>query len=172
VKRLIIIGAGAFGREVLNWALDIPSAVRDWEMGGFLDSNPDVLKGYDCQYPVLGSEKDYKPTDGDCFVCAIGSPGLKMEICEPMLARGDEFVTIIHPRATVGHRTKIGDGCIICPGAIVTTDAGLGSLVTVLPSAVVGDHATVGAGSVVLRSVKPGVSVFGVPARSIPDPSG
>ena len=39
-NRLLIVGAGGFGREVLQWALDIQSQGDvDWEVGGFLDAN-------------------------------------------------------------------------------------------------------------------------------------
>jgi len=43
----------------------------------------------------------------------------------------------------------------------------MGSHASVLPGAVVGDYARVGAGSVVLRKVRPYTTVMGVPAQEI-----
>lgn len=43
-KKLLIIGAGGFGREVMAMALDICSAKQvGWEMYGFLDDNRNVV---------------------------------------------------------------------------------------------------------------------------------
>ena len=42
--RLLIIGAGGFGRELLGWALGVPPGARDWAIGGFLDANPAALE--------------------------------------------------------------------------------------------------------------------------------
>ena len=33
MNRLLIVGAGNFGREVMDWALAVPQEKRDWELG-------------------------------------------------------------------------------------------------------------------------------------------
>ncbi|MFC1453932.1 acetyltransferase [Verrucomicrobiota bacterium] len=209
MKRLLIIGAGGFGREVLRWALDLPSVSRDWEVGGFLDANPKALAGYVCPYPVLADPITYRPETTDRFVCAIGKPSAKMALCNALNKRGAEFISLIHPTAIIGDQCTIGKGCIICPGVVITTDVSIGNFVTInlhstighdavigdgctlsahvditgfaslgqcvflgshasiLPSAKVGNFAVVGAGSVVLKRVKPGVTVMGVPTKQI-----
>ena len=44
MKRLIIIGAGGFGREVLEWALQSEAFGREWEPAGFIDDREDTLQ--------------------------------------------------------------------------------------------------------------------------------
>ncbi|MHB8900655.1 MAG: acetyltransferase [Thermoguttaceae bacterium] len=72
--------------------------------------------------------------------------------------------------ATVGHDARLGDFCTlscqvdICGAATVGEGVFVGSHASVLPKAKVGDWARVGAGSVVLRTVRKGTTVFGVPA--------
>jgi len=208
-QRLLIIGAGGFGREVLGWALDMPAAQRGWEVSGFLDDNPAALASRPAPIAVIGAPLDYPVSANDRLVCAIGDPRTKLSLCRALKARGGQFITLIHPTAVVGPACEIGEGCILCPGAVITTNVTLGRFVavnvcatvghdavvgegctlsghadvtgfarlgegvflgshaSVLPGATVGNYAVVGAGSVVLRKVKAGVSVMGVPARQI-----
>jgi acetyltransferase-like isoleucine patch superfamily enzyme len=53
----------------------------------------------------------------------------------------------------------------ITGGVVLGKSVTVGSHASVLPGVKVGDGATVGAGSVVMRDVPAGVTVFGVPAR-------
>jgi sugar O-acyltransferase (sialic acid O-acetyltransferase NeuD family) len=82
------------------------------------------------------------------------------------------FVSI-NLACTVGHDVRIGRGCTLSAHVdltgFVTVDEGvfLGSHASVLPRAKIGAFAKVGAGSVVLRSVKGRATVIGVPAKQI-----
>jgi len=75
--------------------------------------------------------------------------------------------------SNTAHDTAFGDfaqisgSCEINGRAIVEEGAFLGSHATILPGVRVGAYAFVGAGSVVLKSVKAGVKVFGNPAVRI-----
>jgi sugar O-acyltransferase (sialic acid O-acetyltransferase NeuD family) len=146
MKRLLIIGAGGFGREVLNWALDVLPENRNWEVGGFLDANPAVLDAYDCGFPILDDPLNYVPEDNDCFICAIGHPSTKLRVCRSLKERGAQFITLIHPTAIVGSRSKLGEGCIFCPGSIITVDVTIRDFVTVNALSTIGHNAVVGQG--------------------------
>ncbi len=80
---------------------------------------------------------------------------------------------IIHPFCNLGHDVKVGDYCSIESHSFmggfsqIGNDVQLHTRATLLPSAKVEDGATVGAGSVVIRKVKAGTTVFGVPAKKI-----
>jgi len=208
-NRLMIIGAGGFGREVLGWIEQIPEACRDWSVAGFLDSNPKALSGFNVVVPILGDPWHYTPSEHDVFVCAIGNTRTKLDLCAHLLSKGARFQDIVHPTAIVGPSCHIGRGCILCPGAVVTTNVRIGDFVIlnvhatvghdaeigdgctlsghvdvtggarlgrgvflgshacVLPLAEVGDFSIVGAGSVVLKRVRPNTTVMGVPAQKI-----
>ena len=78
---------------------------------------------------------------------------------------------LLNISCTVGHDTVIGDGCVINPGVNisggVTVENGvlIGTGATILQYRRIGENAVVGAGAMVARDVKPGVTVMGVPAR-------
>ena len=80
MKKLIIIGAGDFGREVLNWAMDVEKE-NEWEIIGFLDNNPRARDGYDYLPPILGNPMEYRPHDSEVFICAIANPKHRMYLC-------------------------------------------------------------------------------------------
>jgi sugar O-acyltransferase (sialic acid O-acetyltransferase NeuD family) len=149
--RLIIVGAGGFGREILTWAYD---SCRDGglvdgepcEVAGFLDDNPSALDGFEVGVEHLGSVDNYVPQDTDRFVIAIGNPAIRMGIARSMESKGWKFVTIKHPTAIVGPRVKLGHGCILCPYSVVTTDIVIGNHVIVNVHAIVGHDSKVGSG--------------------------
>lgn len=147
MKQLLIIGAGGFGREVLNWVLDIQEDKRDWKIRGFLDANPNALNDYDCSYSIIGDPSSYIPQDDDCFVCAIGAPSVKIKICNRIKTLGGKFINLIHPSVIIGNRSKIGIGCVFCPGAVITTDVKINDFVMLNLHATVGHDATVGMGT-------------------------
>lgn len=146
-NRLLIIGAGGFGREVLQWALDIQTQSHvDWEVGGFLDANPQAFDDFEIDLPVLGNPESWQPEAGDRFVCAIGDPAIRLRLCRELLGRGARFVSLIHPTAIVGSRCQIGKGTILCPGTIATVDVTIGDFVILNVRSCVGHDARVGDG--------------------------
>jgi len=175
-NRLLIAGAGGFGREVLQWALDIEALSPGWRVGGFLDSNPSALDRFGIpQYPILGDPLSYTPAETDVFVCALGDPVRKLAIARALLSKNARFATLVHPTAVVGARNQIGDGCILCPHAVVTTDAVLGRFVTLNLGATVGHDALLGDGCIlnphadVNGAVRLGEGVFmGTQAVALP----
>lgn len=147
MNRLLIVGASGFGREVLCWLSDMPEEKRDWEIAGFLDTNPLALKGYACSYPILGDPLNFDLQEDDRLVCAIGDPKTKLRLCGELKKRGGKFFTLIHKTAVIGRHCKIGEGCVVCPGAVITTDVNIGNFVTVNVHATVGHDSVIGDGS-------------------------
>jgi len=208
MKRLWIIGAGGFGREVYDWAVDVRRHHPRWDIAGFLDDNPEALAGRPCDLPLVGPVENHTFTGDDLAVIAIADPRTRMDISQRLEGRV-HWETLIHPSAIIGSHTPIGEGTVICPRVVITTnskvcehvhinafssvghdsligsfctlsghvdicgnvtlDQGVffGSHATVIPRARVGEFARVGAGSMVLRAVRPNTTVIGVPARTI-----
>lgn len=145
-NRLLIVGAGGFGREVLQWASQVPERERDWEPWGFLDDSPTALEDRCVPIALQGASQQYQPQPNDRFVCAIGDPRAKLGVVSHLVERGAVFTTIVHPTAVVGANVELGTGCVICPQAVLTTDVVLGEHVIVNLASTVGHDAVVGDG--------------------------
>jgi sugar O-acyltransferase (sialic acid O-acetyltransferase NeuD family) len=146
MKRLLILGAGGFGREVLEWASGVPTHARDWEIGGFLDANPSATKGYPCAVAILGDPLQFNYRPDDVVVPAIGDPASRLKLCRTLQARGVQFRTIVHPSAIVGQGCRLGVGTVLCPGVVVTTNVEMGDFVCLNVGTCVGHDAVVGDG--------------------------
>lgn len=125
VRRILIVGAGGFGREVLLWARDA-CADHAGLIKGFLSDNAQSLAAHECDLPIIGDPTAFEPRPGDALLLGIGIPGVRRKVAEDLLARGAEFLTFVHPTAIVAPTASIGLGSIICPGAIVSDSAQLG----------------------------------------------
>lgn len=145
-RKLYIIGAGGFGREVLQWCSEIPPESRDWDVAGFMDNDRSMLSKYACDVPIVGSERTFTPSEGDIFFCAIGSPQIRLKVAAQLEARGFEFISIIHPSAKVGERCHIGAGSILCPNTILTCDVTVGKHCILNCFATAGHDASMGDG--------------------------
>ena len=123
MEKLIIIGAGKFGREVYTWITHLNKFI----IKGFLDNRPNILEGFNYDTPILGSAEDYIPEEEDIFICAIGYPRIKKELCTAIENKGGKFINIIHPSAVLGSNIKMGVGNIICPNAVISSDIEIGN---------------------------------------------
>lgn len=80
---------------------------------------------------------------------------------------------LLNLNTTIGHDVTVGNFSSVMPGVHLSGYVKVGESVligtgaSVLQDIIVGNHAIVGAGAVVNKSVKEGITVAGVPARSI-----
>jgi sugar O-acyltransferase (sialic acid O-acetyltransferase NeuD family) len=175
-KRGILVGGGAFGREVLSWANDRPDSDRDTDFEYFLDADASVLGSFDdFALTHLGDPKTYMPDDGDLFLVAIGSPLMKESICCRLVDLGAQFATVVHPTAVVARTAKIGLGVVIGPQSYIATNSHLGdfscvnSLSGIGHDARLGRFCTVSSQVDVMGNVELGDRVFvGSGARILP----
>jgi sugar O-acyltransferase (sialic acid O-acetyltransferase NeuD family) len=179
-ERVIVVGAGGFGREVLQWARDAWPADAA-KIAGFLSNDVTKLDGYHTGLPILGSPEDFEPKSGDYFVLAIGIPDVRRQVAERMLARGYRFLTLVHPTAILFATAVVGDGAVICPFVVlsdsvrvgrfvllnyhssVAHDASIGDFAVLSPYATAGGGATVGDAAFLglHATIAPGVTAHG-----------
>lgn len=80
---------------------------------------------------------------------------------------------VIHAGAIIGIECQVGDfvqigpGSVISPGAVIEEEVFIGSGVTVVSGVTIEKGARIGVGSVVVRPVKAGETVFGNPAQKV-----
>ena len=79
----------------------------------------------------------------------------------------------INALSTIGHDASLGDYCTLSGHCDVTGFVSLGNKVfmgssaVIIPSRIIGDDVIIGTGSIVISNLKPGVTVFGNPAKKI-----
>lgn len=149
MKSLYIVGAGGFGREVYSWLHDGFGSKRDWEFCGFLDDNSEALNNFDYEKGVVSTIEGFVPTVEDLFVCGIGGVPAKRNICEPLLKRGAQFLTLVHPSVVIGDNVRLGQGVVLCPGVVLTCNISLGDMVMVNCLSSAGHDVSIGAWSTV-----------------------
>ena len=165
MKKIIIVGAGGFGRELLWWIKDINKSEQKWEILGFIDDNLGALDGYDCDYQVIGTIKDWQPKNDEEFALAFGSPELKRKIVNILKSKGARFATIIHPTAMLSEFAKVGEGLIMFPNSKISCNTMVGDFVTLLATPIghdtlIGDYTVISGGCNIVRNVKIGKDVF------------
>ena len=121
MKKLLIVGAGGFGRELYVWASQHPDCDRAWTLAGFLDDNADALAAFGSFAPVH-TLAGHKPSADTVYLAGLGMPPLKEKLVAPLVTAGAEFLTFVHPSALIGARITLGRGVVVCPGAILSVD--------------------------------------------------
>ncbi|MFY0672419.1 MAG: acetyltransferase [Bacteroidia bacterium] len=148
MKDLIIIGAGGFSRELLQWIKHSNAVNPRWNVLGFLDDDETALDGYACDKKIIGSISNWDVKESEFYVCSLGVPTLKKRIVEEFKNKGAKFATIIHPKAVISEFCHFGEGVIITANAKVSPNVTLGNFVTLLGSGVghdaeIGDYSTI-----------------------------
>lgn len=147
MKKLLIVGAGGFGREVACWAAAASDAGAGYRPAGFLDDDPGALKGAPSGLPLLGSISGFVPTDETVLIIAVGRPDVRRRLHEGLALLGARFVNVIHPTALIAWDAEIGTGVVLAPYSVVSSRARLADGVALNFHAVVQHDAEVGAWS-------------------------
>lgn len=119
---IVIVGAGGFGREVLDIIEAINSVEKTWDFGGFIDDGaPDatLLQRRDATW--LGGIEALAEYEGT-YVIGIGDPRARHEIDNHATALGLEPATLVHPLSSIGADVVFGPGTLVTAGVRVTTN--------------------------------------------------
>ena len=158
-KKLYIIGAGGFGREVAWLVERINSVEPTWDLQGFIDDNKAVHGLMEGGYPVVGGCDFLEKCKEEIWVvCAIGAAAVRKLVVEKVKGIAHvKFATLIDPSAMMSSRVSLGEGCIICAGNIFTVDISIGNHVIVNLDCTIGHDAMIKD----FVTIYPGVHVSG-----------
>ena len=184
-KKIVVIGAGGSGRETLGLIRDINLCKGPtWEFIGFVAEHPGPPELLDRLHADwlgrLGDPGLQANLPRDCwFVAAIGDGQIRRRVEHEAQGLGLQLATLVHPEAIIGEDVILGQGSVVCAGAILTTnvrigrsnqanigctvshDANLGDYVTLAPAVSLAGNVSIGDGATLYTktSVIPGVKV-------------
>lgn len=164
MKDLIIAGAGGFGREAFALAKKINAIEPQWNIKGFINDIPDALDGIKIDAKIIGTIRDWQPSDNEVFVVGISNPSGKEKVANILKSKGAQFATLISPTANIGDYVEIGEGCVIGSRSSIGSCAKIGNFVHIAGSmigldSVIGDYTTT-TGFSNIASAKIGKRVF------------
>jgi len=142
--RLVVVGAGGFGRETLDVVDAINRASHEpvFDVIGVIDSSPSPSNLNALQrmgVAWLGTEADWLATGDDAsYLVGIGNPVARERIAKVFDDAGLVAAIAVHPRATIGSLSSLGAGTIVCAGAQISTNVALAAHVHVNPNATIG----------------------------------
>ena len=127
MEKLLLVGAGGFGRVVLEHAIqnyDCALVDDGQEIGNLVNGVPVVGKISDLQELFA----DYKR-----LVVTIGNNPLREKIYERAAEIGYSFPNIIVPSAYISPYASIGSGCVILNNVVIQNNAKVGNGVILNP---------------------------------------
>ncbi|PML20715.1 acetyltransferase [Vibrio breoganii] len=142
MKVLAIVGASGHGGVVA----DIAECLGYEKIVFFDDAWPELDKFH--HWNVIGNTDsliaDISKYD-ECFV-AIGNCKTRTEKTRLLLKKGAKIPTLIHPSSTISKYVNIGQGSIVCEGAIIKAFCSIGDACIINTGATVGHDVNVGNG--------------------------
>ena len=149
LKRIVIIGAGGFAREV-EWLIrDINAVTPKYTFLGYVVSDVGRLGELDSRDKVLGdfSWIESNADAVDALALGIGNPAAKIEIGAELSARFPhlEWPALIHPTVQLDWPSaRIGRGVVLCAGIIGTVNLTFGDYAMVNLACTIGHEAEIG----------------------------
>lgn len=134
--RVILFGAGALAREMLQVIRDIARSGRTAECVA-LAVDP-AYAGQEARPPgpplITGWAEALRADPSVRMVVAIGDPAARARAAERIsTAVGDRFATLIHPLVWLGDTVEVGAGSMLFGHVSATTDVRIGRHVLVNP---------------------------------------
>lgn len=160
MNALIIIGAGGFGREVLALCLALDPLGERWRTVGFVDDAPTEATEERLRRAgaaLLGGLDVLRSAGPTEVLVAVGDPTARLRIVRELEPASHLYPTLVHPHATVGPDVALGRGCVIAPGARLSTAITVDEHVHIDQNVTVGHDTVIGAGT----RLNPGACVSG-----------
>src|SRR5262245_58611770 len=142
-ERVVIVGAGGHGREVLDVVEAVIAASGEPGEGlGFVDDGE--VDEAQLRVPLLGPVTSIAGMGDVHVVLGIGDPRVRAEVAAKVAA--PPASPMVHPLASTGSLVQVGPGSVVAAGARLTTNVRIGQ------HCYVGPTATTGPDSVLLDS--------------------
>lgn len=136
MEKLLLVGAGGFGRVVLEHAAGLYDCA-------FLDDGDAVVVD---GVPVIGKTSDMTSfyPEYKLLLVTIGNNKLREQLYMEAAPIGYSFPNIIHPTAYISPHAHIGSGCVILNNAVVQNNAKCGDGCILNPGVELHHDSTIG----------------------------
>lgn len=145
---IVVVGAGGFGREVIDVIEAINQTGARWEVTGVVDDAPSGanLERLDARgISYMGTLDELLSGDLRChYTVGVGSPAVRRHIASRLDAEGFSAATLVHPTVTRGFGVSVGEGSVLCAGVRLTTNIVLGRHVHINLNSTVGHDTMIG----------------------------
>ncbi|MDI6698949.1 MAG: acetyltransferase [Candidatus Saccharicenans sp.] len=122
MHKIYIIGAGGQAKVVISTIKAL-----NYRVTGIFDD--DLNKKGSCllDVPILGPLNEIAFDDG-YFIIAVGDNSIRKRVFEKISGLNNiSYLKLIHPKAFVDDKVKIGDGTVVFAGAIIQTNTKIGN---------------------------------------------
>lgn len=156
-KPLVIVGAGALGREVCALVEAINDDTPRWNVIGFVDDDDELQGGSVLGYPVHGSVHWLSQQDDPSYIIAIGDGQTRRSIANTLASSNVSPTSLQHPSVSIHRTTSVDPGTLLCNGAAPTVNVEIGPHVVIDQQCTIGHDSTLEA----FTTLYPGVQVSG-----------
>ena len=157
-KRIVVIGAGGFARE-LKWLIREISALdrSDYEFVGYVVSDLTRLGELDSRDEVRGDLAWLRANRSqvDALAIGIGTPAARLAVSRELADFPPEYwPALVHPTARYDRETcTVGHGVILAAGVIATVNVHFEPFSMANLACTIGHESIIGAGSVLNPTV-------------------
>lgn len=129
MKKIVILCAGDFGKE-LAWLIeDINANNPTYEILGFLDDDEDKIgkdfNGYKC-IGKIGILSELLKEQNVCATIATQESKFRRKFVEEN-PNFHNWETLIHPSTNISNTSKLGVGCVVCANCNISVNSVLGN---------------------------------------------
>jgi acetyltransferase EpsM len=142
--RILIIGAGGQGQTLADALLFAVEAGQPILPIGYLDDNPALFGAELLGLPVLGAFANLPQIPHDALILGIGNNRRRRQLFHEYSQAGEQFVTLYHPTAIVGHNVVVGRGTYIGAYAVIAATSYVGHNTIVHGGSIIGHHNQIG----------------------------
>lgn len=141
---LVIIGAGGFGREMLEHVKGINQEIAPtWNFLGFVDDGATATKEGD---KMLGGLEDFLKMDRKIqYFIAIANMEVREKMANRCREAGFTAATIVEPKVVTAPGCEIGEGCYIGRNSVLKRNVKIGPFCVIQGGGVLCRGAEVGA---------------------------
>lgn len=147
-----IVGAGGFGREIESWAGLSGNFTDSFSIQGYIDDNPDALKEFPSDLKIISSIDDFQFENEDYILLAIVDPKLKSDAIKRLQGRV-KILSFVFENVIIGRDVTVGEGSIIGPNCVLTSNINIGNFVTIFDSTTIGHDSKINDFSTILGHV-------------------